>query len=57
MKGDFEMLNSCMWNIFKKTGNIEAYLYLSELDRLNNKDKHLIETNRIEKIAVNDQVR
>ncbi|ARE88125.1 YqzL family protein [Clostridium formicaceticum] len=24
------MLNKKMWNIFKKTGNIEAYLYCKE---------------------------
>ncbi|MCK9267291.1 MAG: YqzL family protein [Alkaliphilus sp.] len=26
------MLNKIMWNIFKKTGNIYAYMYLKECD-------------------------
>lgn len=28
------MLKNQMWNIFKKTGNIEAYLYLIKSDKL-----------------------
>lgn len=27
------MLNQTMWDIFKKTGNINAYLYLKEYDK------------------------
>lgn len=27
------MLNETMWNIFKETGNIEAYLYVSEYNK------------------------
>ena len=34
MKGDLAMLNQDIWNIFKKTGNIEAYLYYKEYDRV-----------------------
>lgn len=32
-KGDLLMLNKTMWDIFKKTGNINAYLYLKEYEK------------------------
>ena len=31
------MLNKIMWNIFKETGNIYAYLYVRECDVNSNK--------------------
>ena len=33
MRGDFAMLYNKMWSIFKKTGNIEAYLYCVQSNR------------------------
>lgn len=33
MKGDLSMLSKIMWNIFKETGNIYAYLYVMECNR------------------------
>lgn len=33
MKGDLLMLNETMWNIFKETGNIYAYLYTKDYDK------------------------
>ena len=33
MKGDLLMLNKDMWNIFKETGNIYAYLYVNEYNK------------------------
>ena len=37
MKGDLFMLNKIMWNIFKETGNINAYLYVRECNEYSGK--------------------
>lgn len=44
------MLNNSIWNIFKKTGNIEAILYLNRFKDIKNER---IAEQKVEKIAVN----
>jgi len=51
------MINTSIWNIFKKTGNIEAFMYLSKLETLNNNQPERSSKQRIEKMAVNDRAR
>lgn len=57
LKGDYYMINNCVWNIFKTTGNIEAFLYLKKASTLNNEEGDQLRKIRVEKIAVNDQAR
>ncbi|GEM_PF-2042821 len=45
MKGELLMLNETMWNIFKETGNIYAYLYTKDYD------KHCSNNNTVNKKA------
>lgn len=33
------MINKTMWNIFEETGNIEAFLYINEHDKLYNEQE------------------
>ncbi len=56
MKGDFIMLNNEMWNIFKKIGNIEAYLYYKQYNKISKyKDDSLMVAHKtmIEKTKAN----